>query len=550
MAISLSDFSHHRLLPPQINPKRTHFLFHASESSYQSNLSLKPSSSSKTLSRHRKTSKDTTQSKNLLCNSLFESIASQGHSLDIGKCAYLVKCLCKAGELDQAARFISLLESHSHSQYKEVLYNAFISGLCKNNQIIPALETLGRMRANGSQPNALTCIILASGLCSQGLLDLSFETVEHFKTHYEVLPNLEAYNKLLEGTILEKGAKEGLKLLVKMESHGLLPDETTFNSVARVVCKRGDLDEIHTILDGISACGVKLDIAAFCALVRVSLQNKHFGKVEKAVDEMLVKASNAQLNALVRKLCDEGLVDKVRALIEWLLKNHPIRRLKLCISVMHTFIKDGHPNKAIDFMDSIVSICGFSDIAVYNPILSGICNHGHVHQALEILDKLEKMGCSSDLATYNILINALWSIGDHVGSVEMVYQLLKKGFSPNDSTYGESTYVTLITCLCQDGMVDEANEIKRIMVENGHRVTKQIYDVMLLEFCKAGRANEAIGLFDEMLECDCEVDGRSMGNILKGLAHVGYEIEARKIIEEIVLRNLISPVKLLCVFLE
>ncbi|KAJ3695488.1 hypothetical protein LUZ60_000865 [Juncus effusus] len=546
MAISLSDFSHHCLLPPHINPKRTHFLFHASKSSSQStqsNLSLKPSSSSKTLSQHRKPSKDTARSENILCKSLVESIARKGYSPDFRECVNLVKCLFKAGELDQAARFISLIEPHSPSQRKEFLYNAFIAGLCKDNQTIPALETLGRMRANGSQPNKMTCNILVIGLCSQDLLDLAFEIVEHFKAHYEVLPSLEAYNKLLEGTILEKGAKEGLKLLDEMESHRILPEGSTFSSVARVVCKRGDLDEIQAILDGISACGVKLDIAAFCALVRVSLQNKHFGVVDKAVDEMLVEASNAQLDFLVRMLCDEGLVDKARALIEWLLKNQRIR-LKLCIPVMHTFIKDGHPNKAIDFMDSIVSICGFSDIAVYNPILSGICNHGHVHQALEILDKLEKMGCSSDLATYNILINALWSIGDHVGSVEMVSQLLKKGFIPDEATYN-----TLITCLCRDGMIDEAKEIKRIMVENGFRVTKLIYDVMLLEFCKAGRVNEAIDLFEEMLESDCEVDFRSIGNILVGLAHAGYEFEARKITEEIVLRNFISPVKLLGVFL-
>ncbi|KAJ3695485.1 hypothetical protein LUZ60_000862 [Juncus effusus] len=541
MAVSLSDFSSHFLLHPLIHPKRSDFLCPASKSSShsnQSNLSLKPSSS-KTPSH----SPNTSRSKKLLRKSLVESIVSQGHKLDIRSRSYLVKCLCRSGELDQATRVISLLESQSHGQSetdKTILYNAFIGGLVLHfKQTIFALETVGRMRANGCQPDTRTCSLLVRGLCHQGLLDLAFEIVEHFKTCYKVSPSLKAYNQLLEGTIVRKGPKEGLKLLDEMESEGFLPDETTYNSVLRAVCTRGSLDEIQAILDGISTCGFELDFAAFCALVRVSLENKHFAKVDKVIDEMLVKANNEQLYGMVSMLCEEGLVDKARALIEWLLKNRRIK-LNLCNPVIDIFIKEGHPNKATDFIHKIVSVYGISTISCYNTILSGLCKRGHVLYALEVLDDLEKMGYSPDLVTYNILIGPLWSIGDHLGSVKMVSQLLKKGFTLDDVTYS-----TLITCLCQDGMVDEANEIKRIMVENGFMVTKPVYDMFLAGFCKVGRVNEAIDLLDEMLESDCEVNCGSVGKILEGLAHIGYEYEARKIGEELVFTNLIWPVKLL-----
>ncbi|KAJ3695489.1 hypothetical protein LUZ60_000866 [Juncus effusus] len=554
MAISLSSFSPHCLPSPQSRPNSSRFLCFSSNSSSHaiqsrnSNVSLKPSFS-RSASHDRKPSSEAIRLSNQLRKSLqeknytesvsvVESMASRGYNLHIKSCAELIKCLFKSGKQTEAARVISVFESHR--QAKTVLYNAFITGLCRKSQIIPALETVGRMRANRCEPNIVTCNILVGGLCDRGMLDFAFETVEHFKTNYEVRPNLITYNPLLEGTFLVKGAKEGMGMLDEMESHGIIPDHVTYNLVMRAMCKTGHVDEMLPLLDDISLSGVKLDFTSYRALLEALLEKKRFGEVDKVIDEMLVRAcwmSHGQLDSVVTKLCKNGLVDKARVLLEGIVKGQWMRLgYKCCNMVIGNFIKEGRLERAVDFIDYLITVGRVPNISFYNPILSGLCKCGQVCHILEMLDKLEKIGCSPNEVTYTILIGALWNIGDHFGSVKMMSRLLEKGLRPDGVTYG-----TLITCLCKDGMVDEAMQLKSILVERGLRVSVRIYDVLLLGFCKVGRVNEAIDLLDEMFEKYGEVYKKSIVVILEGLVHIGYESETRKIAQELVLRNVISP---------
>ncbi|KAJ3695486.1 hypothetical protein LUZ60_000863 [Juncus effusus] len=551
MAIFLSDFSPHFLPTPQTSQNRFSFLYFSSKSSLHSiqsrnsDHSLKPYFS-KTPSHYPKPNE--TNLRNQLQKSLhernytesisvLESMASQGYHVRIKSCTELIRRLFKSDKLTEAARVISVIESHN--QAKTILYNAFITGLCEKNQIIPAFETLGRMRVNGCKPDIVTCNILVGGLCNRGMLDFAIQTVEHFKTNYEVLPNLITYHPLLKGTILVKGAKEGMKMLDEMESHGIIPAQSTYNKVVWTVCKTDHVDEMLALLDAICASGVKLDFSSYKVLLEAFFEKKRFEEIDKVLDEMLVRAcrmSHDQLDDVVGKLCKNGLVDKARVLLEGIAKGQWMRLgYKCCNMVIGKFIKEGRLNKAVDFIDYLITVGQIQNISFYNPILSSLCNCSQVRHAVVMLDKLEKIGCSPDKVTYTILIGALWNIGDHSGSVKMVSRLLEKGLSPDEVTYG-----TLITCLCKDGMVDEAKEIRRIMVENGVEVTKPIYNMLLVGFCKVGRLNEAIDLLDEMFEKYGEVNERSIVVVLEGLVCNGFEYEARKIYEELVLRGLLT----------
>ncbi|KAJ1695323.1 hypothetical protein LUZ63_012021 [Rhynchospora breviuscula] len=560
MATFLSEFFPHclRLPPPSLNfPKPTHFLCFSNKpysnfNSILSNTNHYQKTSSPPPPPPPKSNPECTPDPTHLDNrlrrfllgrkytdalSLVESMANQGYKLNIVLCSDLIKCFSSLGKIDCACRVMDLTESYSKPN--NFLYNVFITGLCHNNRVILALETLGRMQVHGCRPNILTGNIIVGSLCHCGMLDLAFRTVDHLEQSYNCKPNLITYTKLVQGTVVERGTKEGMRLLDDMASKGIIPDHSTYNAVVQGMCKAGRVDEAWQFLVRLPARGFEPHVEAYSALLQALLESERWIDVDKLIDEMLERAceiNNVQLAQMVKMLCQKMLTDKAWSLIDQADKRWGMKPDAKCRNlVIYAYIKEGRLDLATDFIQHMTSIGCAPDIVTYNTILSGLCKHGFVQQALQILHQMEAVGCRPNSRSYYLVAKGLWIIGDFAKAANLLSQMLKKGLKAD-----EAIYSGLISGFCKEGLVDEAMETWSLMEEAGITPTKAIYDKLLQGLAKVRRLVEVIDLFEDMLKKGLKPNEKTYTVILVGMAHMGYVLEAADIVKELGWKNVLS----------
>jgi pentatricopeptide repeat protein len=151
------------------------------------------------------------------------------------------------------------------------------------------------------------------------MLDLAFQTVDYLEQHYNCKPNLITYNMLVEGTVIEKGTKEGLKLLDEMAAKGIIPDYSTYNAVTQGMCKAGRVDEAWRFLARLPARGFKPRAISYCALLQALLESERWTDVDKLIEELFERVCEPRyvhLTEMVNMLCQKEMVDKACLLID------------------------------------------------------------------------------------------------------------------------------------------------------------------------------------------------------------------------------------------
>ncbi|GLT68460.1 hypothetical protein SLA2020_406860 [Shorea laevis] len=117
----------------------------------------------------------------------------------------------------------------------------------------------------------------------------------------------------------------------------------------------------------------------------------------------------------------------------------------------------------------------------------------------------------------------------------MISEMVSKGIDPDEITYN-----SLISCLCRDGMVDDAIGLLVDMESSGFKPTVISYNIVILGLCKAHRTDDSIEVLAAMLEKGCQPNETTYIMLVEGIGFAGWRVEAMGLANSLVRLGAIS----------
>ncbi|KAG1335200.1 putative Pentatricopeptide repeat-containing protein, chloroplastic [Cocos nucifera] len=155
-------------------------------------------------------------------------------------------------------------------------------------------------------------------------------------------------------------------------------------------------------------------------------------------------------------------------------------------SLVNMYARSGRMEDAIKAFDVLYE----KNIISYNAIIDGYLKNSNAEEALELLHQTESMDIGVSAFTFASLLSSAASIGMMSKGQQLHAQLLKAGFG-SDKGIGNS----LISMYSRCGDIEDACRVFDDM--DDHNVIS--WTSMVTGFAKHGFANQALGLFHEMI---------------------------------------------------
>ncbi|KAH7543844.1 hypothetical protein ACOSP7_031345 [Xanthoceras sorbifolium] len=245
--------------------------------------------------------------------------------------------------------------------------------------------------------------------------------------------------------------------------------------------------------------------------------------------------------------------------------------------IIQTYLDCQKPDTALENYKLLIEEAPFNPSpTTYRILIRGLVNNGRIEKALELKEEMFVKGFPADPVVYSYLMSGCIKNGDSDGVLGLfeelreklggvvvtdgvVYGSLMKGYFMKgmekeamewyNVAVGETeglnsgvkmsaiAYNTVLDALCKNGKYDEALRLFDRMM-NEHRPPRRMvvnlgsFNVMVDGYCGEGRFEEAIEVFRKMGEYRCIPDTLSFNNLIDQLCKNGMLVEAEKIYGE------------------
>ncbi|KAK9124744.1 hypothetical protein Sjap_014346 [Stephania japonica] len=232
----------------------------------------------------------------------------------------LINGLCYVGRVEEA--FELLMKIKKSSKKPDIYtYTAVMDGFCKVGRSNEAMELLQEAVLAGLEPTVVTFNTLFNGFCKEGKPLLGFNLLKQMKES-NCKPDYITYNTLLHGLLKWGEITSSLQVCEEMLMIGYEVEERLMNALLRKICRKSWndywlLEVVEKMFERIKEKGNCYPYT-YCVVIQTLCIR---GETDKAVAnfyEMLrigYKPRPITLNALIRVLCKDRMVDKASQLL-------------------------------------------------------------------------------------------------------------------------------------------------------------------------------------------------------------------------------------------
>ncbi|XP_055827219.1 pentatricopeptide repeat-containing protein At5g62370-like [Solanum dulcamara] len=311
-------------------------------------------------------------------------------------------------------------------------------------------------------------------------------------------PDKYTYNTLINGFTNLGMFDEGWVLRQQMVEFGLEPDAVSYQITIVKYFKDHKVYFALMLLDDINQCNGAPSVHSYTALISALYKENQSAKVDY----------------LYRKMLYTGLVpDDV--LFFTLINNHPKgTEISLACTFLRAIAKNGcgidlsyipSPTSRKVTSDIMLDIdCLLGEIVARNlPLASvafniymiALCLGGELDSAQLCMDKMASLSLQTSLSAYNSMIKCLYQKGLHEDAKFLVEVMQDQGHVPN-----QATFLIMVNEYCKQGGIQSALEILDQMEESGLKPSVAIYDSVIGCLGRKKKIGEALGVFRRMLE--------------------------------------------------
>ncbi|XP_020220752.1 pentatricopeptide repeat-containing protein At5g57250, mitochondrial [Cajanus cajan] len=480
----------------------------------------------------------------------------------------LTWALLKSHRFEEAEQFMYTHREITHS----FMWDTLIQGICtKRHDPEKALTFLQRcVRDSGVLPSSLTFCAVVHGLSSKGLMGRAIEVLELMGDDGVNYPFDDFVCSSVISGFCRVGKPElGLGFFKNVtECGGLRPNVVTCTALVGALCKMGKVGEVCGLVQWMEREGLGLDVVLYSAWACGYVEERVLGEVFGRMREMVEKGIGhdfVSYTVLVDGFSKLGDVEKSFTFLAKMIKEGHRPNKVTYSAIMSAYCKKGKVEDAFGVFESmkdlgieldeyvfVILIDGFGrrgdfdkvfglfdemeksgispSVVAYNAVMNGLCKHGRTSEADELSRnvakdvitystllhgyteeenipgilhtkrRLEEAGIAMDIVMCNVLIKALFMMG----AFEDVYALYK-GMAEMDLVPNSVTYCTMIDGYCKVGRIDGAlevfDEFRRTSISS-----HACYNSIINGLCKNGMAEMAIEALLELSHKGLELD--------------------------------------------
>ncbi|CAN4117229.1 unnamed protein product [Withania somnifera] len=345
-------------------------------------------------------------------------------------------------------------------------------------------------------------------------------------------------NRLLEGMYItairgygKKGkVQQAVDLFDKMDFYNCHPSLHSYNTIMNILVEHGYVKQAHKVYMKMMETGISPDvytytirIKSFCRTNRPHVALRLFNNMldqgcefnNAVVACCTVIGGFYQVNCRVEacELFDEMLTLGITPNVS------TFNKLIIC-----TLCKKGDVQESERLLNKILKRGVFPNLFTCNLLIRGLSENGQLNEAARMLEALRK---EADVVTYNTLISGLCKNSKVAEAESYLRKMVNCGFDPDAFTYN-----TIIGAYCKLGMIHKAEIILNNAVSKGFVPDEFTICSLIYGLCQDGDFNRAKSLFDEATGKGMKSNVILYNTLIKGMCQQGLILEALKLITE------------------
>ncbi|KAI5076844.1 hypothetical protein GOP47_0008909 [Adiantum capillus-veneris] len=373
-----------------------------------------------------------------------------------------------------------------------VLWTALITGYTQYGDCEKSVDFFKQMQLEGSFPNAITFACM-----------------------------LQAYGALGAG-------KQGMEIHSVVLKEGLLESDAVLGSaLLEFYVKCGVLRKAHEVFDELPA----RDVVSWTGLITGYCHHGHGAEALHCFEQMKSEGvlPNAMTFACALKACGSiGAFEKGKLVHSEMVRQGLLGYdTVLGNALVDMYAKCGALNKAQEVFEDLEA----QNVASWNALLSGYCQHAHGSEALHCFQQMQTTGLSPDSVTLLCVLQACASAGAVDKGKEIHARIVREDLLSANRLMGNA----LVDMYAKCGLL-----------ANAHKVFDELlvwdtvsWNAIIAGYCQHGYNEEALNCFERMQNEGLFPDAPTFARVLKVCGSIGAAEKGREIQLEIVRKGLL-----------
>lgn len=394
---------------------------------------------------------------------------------------------------------------------------ATLQSCAQRNNLSRGKEVHSFMLKNGlmSSPFCITSLINMYSKCNQP------DNALNVFSNPSVDPNVYAYNAIITCFIMHGQADRGIQFYRKMRESGIPPDKFTFPCLIKGLSDILNVSEAKKIHALVFKLELNLDIFVASALVNCYLK---FGLMEEA--ELLFNRLPAKdvvlWNSMVNGYAQISQFDKALMVFREMCRIGVNPSSFTVTGMLSVFAEMGDFQNGRAIHGLLVKFGYESSTAVCNALIDMYGKCKSVGDSSEIFEMIEK----KDIYSWNSMISANEQCGVYDATLRLFYKMFHAGIKPDLVT------ATSVLSACSNlAALMHGRQIHGYMIVNCHGIEDVLVDNAIMDmYAKCGSMADAHALFRTMKRKDVA----SWNIMITGYGMHGYANEALEIFQKMV----------------
>lgn len=325
--------------------------------------------------------------------------------------------------------------------------------------------------------------------------------------------------------------KEARELYDKLISRGIFGKGNTVRVMMKACLKGGEPSEGERYFKVARDKGVELDVAAFSCAVQVAGEKPDSNAACELLREMKEKGwvppGGAYTKAIIACVKQQNMMEALRLKDEMISCGRPMK-LVVATILMKGYCVLGDLESALGLFAKLAEHGLSPNEVTFAVLIDGCCTMGNMQKADELYEQMTAKGIKPSVYNVNSLIKGFLK----TRSLEKAYEHFNK--AAESGLVDDISFNILISGLCKDGNVTEAQQFWGKMVKCGIRLNLFSYNNLILGFCKKGNLSMADSLYAEMIAKDMKPNIVTFTILLNGLFKKGEVDRALNLFDEMV----------------
>ncbi|KAG1334247.1 pentatricopeptide repeat-containing protein [Cocos nucifera] len=299
------------------------------------------------------------------------------------------------------------------------------------------------------------------------------------------------------------------------------PSLRSLNAALRVLVRANRLRLAQAVFDWAVHSGpnpVQPDIASYATLLRGYCKLGHISAAESLFNGMICTPNRITFNTLIDGYCRKGLMSHAISTVDRMVHTPDCSPDTITFTtVINGYCKLGDLEEAQRCMDEMVHRWKLEpNVMTYNSIINGLCSSGRIKEATTMMTRMRLDGIRDDVTTHTCLLKGLCILGRPECAARHLTAMPKMGMDPDARAYG-----VVIDEWCKWARLEEALGIIEEM--RGKNVIPQISSVnaLLRSLSEKGEVGRAVKLLRDIPKMGCSPNFMSYSTVITRLCGCG-----------------------------